>query len=160
MNRIADHPEDFGPYLDRDRSDPGYEKIQEHLQVCAECRKEVDALRSVDILFRNPEAEIEVPPFQWQRIATRMQTRPAAGFLARYRLLARPWKAALATFVLGAAIMTGLQIQRGYADQQLLRAISRYAAAEQQRLGANENPFRTSLGAYHTDETNPFAVRR
>jgi anti-sigma factor RsiW len=160
MNRTSGHPEDFGPYLDRDCSGPGHEEVREHLQECAECRKEIDALRRVDALFRSPETEIEVPSFQWQRIAARMTTPRTAGLPALFHHLARPWKMALATLGIGAAIMTGLQVQKGFEERQLLRTISRYAANEQQRMGAKKNPFPSPTGAYHSDENNPFAVRR
>jgi anti-sigma factor RsiW len=162
MNQAVEHPEDFSPFLDRDFSDPKYEEIRKHVDGCARCREEIRGWQSLDALFRTEEATIDVPPFQWRRIAIQLQTPVPAGMLDRFRawmqLRRLAWSAALATLVLGALTFTGLEYQNNLEEKQLLLAISESAAVEEQRAAAAENPFRTAAAA--NDNSNPFAVRR
>jgi hypothetical protein len=52
VNRISGHPKDFCPYLDRDSSDPKYEEIRRHLDVCVPCRAPVGILARLQPLFQ------------------------------------------------------------------------------------------------------------
>ena len=157
MNRIEGHPEDFGPYLDRDFSDRKYEEIRKHLETCVRCRNEVRDWQSFDSMFRSADADIEVPSFQWQRIAARLQAPAPSGILARLRPLLQPWKLAwnvtLATILLGAVIFSGLEYRKNFEEKQLLLAITRYAQEEGQRIVADDNPF----GTVAAERDNPFA---
>ena len=157
MKTMNDHPEDFCPYLDRDSSSQKYEEIRRHLESCVRCRDEVRYWQSFDSTFRSADADIEVPPFQWQRIAMRLRTPAPAGILARLRPLFQPWKLAwnvtLATILLGAVIVSGLEYRKNTEEKQLLFAIAQYAQEEGQRTLANDNPFR----AVAADRDNPFA---
>jgi hypothetical protein len=157
VNRVSGHPEDFGPYLDRDSSDPKYEEIRRHLDACVPCQDELRNWQSFDSTFRSGAAEIEVPPFQWQRIAAQIQTPTPIGILARLRPLFQPWKLAwnvtLATILLGAVIFSGIEYRKDFEEKQLLLAITRYSQEEGERIAADGNPFQTA-GA---ERNNPFA---
>ena len=142
MNKVMKHPEDFGPFLNRDLSDPECEEIRLHLEDCSQCRDEVATWRSMDTLFRGVQTEIEVPPFQWQRIAARLQAPAQMDLPARLLLLLRPWKVtlrvSLATLVFGAAILTALVYQKNNEERQLLSSVRQYAAALEQKTGAKK----------------------
>ena len=157
MNRVSGHPEDFCPYLDRDSSSPKYEEIRQHLENCVQCQDEVRHWQSLDSMFRSADADIEVPPFQWQRIAARLRTPAPAGIMDRLRPLFQPWKLAwnvtLATILLGAVIFSGLEYRKNFEEKQLLLAITRYAQEEGQRIVADGNPF----GTVAAERDNPFA---
>jgi anti-sigma factor RsiW len=164
MNRLTGHPDDLSPYLDHDSLDPRCKEIELHLDTCSQCRNELHRGQSMEALFRAGRDEIEVPPFQWQRIAAQLQTPLPLNSFARVRLLPWPWKPAwnvtLAAVILSVALLAGLEYHKNYEEKQLLLAVSRYAAAEQLRLGSEENPFRTATISDRTDESNPFAIRR
>jgi len=157
VNRVSSHPEDFCPYLDRDSSDPKYEEIRRHLDVCVPCHDEVRNWQSFDSIFRSDAAEIEAPPFQWQRIAARIQPPVPVGILARIRPLFQPWKLAwnvtLATIFLGAVIFSGIEYRNSFEEKQLLLAITRYAEETGSRIAADGNPFQTAAA----EHDNPFA---
>ena len=157
MNTLNGHPEDFSPYLDRDFSSRKYEEIRQHLENCVQCQDEVRNWQSFDSMFRSANADIEVPPFQWQRISARLRTPAPAGILARLRPLFQPWKLAwnvtLATILLGAVIFSGLEYRKSFEEKQLLLVIARYAQEEGQRIVADDNPFR----AVAVERDNPFA---
>ena len=156
MNRDAGHPENFSPYLDKDVLDPKHEEIRLHLSECSRCRDEVGRWQSVEAMFRSGESEIELPPFQWQRIAAQLREPAPTGILARFRSSLRPWKFAwntgLATLALGIALMTGFQFYRIMETKELLLAVTRYANEEGERIGADGNPFRLAAAS----ESNPF----
>ena len=156
MNQNLNHPENFGPLIDRDLSDPLYEEIAGHLNECAGCRQELHNWQSVDALFRSADPGIDVPPFQWQRIAAQLREPAPTGILARFRSSLRPWKFAwntgLATLALGIALMTGFQFYRIMETKELLLAVTRYANEEGERIGADGNPFRLAAAS----ESNPF----
>ena len=163
MNKRTDHPDDLSPYLDHDSLDPRCKEIEIHLDTCSRCRDELRTWQSVDALIRTNGDRIDVPPFQWQRIAAQLQTPLPMSLLARFRLLLQPWKPAwnvTAAVILSVALLTGLEYHKNYEEKQLLLAVSRYAAAEQLKLGSEENPFRTATISDRADESNPFAVRR
>ncbi len=157
MNRDTGHPEDFSPYLDKDVLDPKHEEIRLHLSECSRCRDEVRRWQSVEAMFRSGESEIELPPFQWQRIAARLQPQPPLGLLARFQLQSRPWKLAwnmtLGTLLLGAMIVSGLEYRKYSEEKQLLLAVAQYAKEEGRRIAEDGNPFRIATAA----ENNPFA---
>jgi anti-sigma factor RsiW len=156
MKRVLTHPENFCSYLDHDTSDSGYEQIRAHLDECPMCREEVKGWESVDAWFRSGEFSIEVPPFQWQRIAARLQEPEPVGLLARLRTLFHPWKltwnVALGSLVLAGMILGGLEYRRNAEEKQLLLAVTRYVAEEGARIGAEENPFRVAATS-----DNPFS---
>ncbi len=159
MESNTRHPEDFSPYLDKDVLDPRHEEIRVHLSECSRCRDEVRKWQSVDALFRSAESEIELPPFQWQRIASRLRLQPRLSPLARLRAQVRPWNlawsTALGVLFLGAVIVSGLEYRKYSEEKQLLLAVTRYAAEEAERIAADGNPFKISAAA----EDNPFAER-
>jgi anti-sigma factor RsiW len=156
VRETKEHPEDFGPYLQGEASDPKFQEVRAHAEECARCQDEVRMWKSVDELFRSPESEIPVPPFQWQRIQARMQASAPAGLAGRLPLVFRRWKpawsGALVTLALGTMIVTGIGIRKSLEERQLLLAITQYAQEESRRIAADENPFRVPTGS----EQGPF----
>ena len=73
MARDNNHPKDLSPYLDNDYSDKEYNRIQAHLSECSHCREELESIQQMEALFRAPEIQIEPSPFQWTRIAARLE---------------------------------------------------------------------------------------
>jgi anti-sigma factor RsiW len=156
MKRVLTHPENFCSYLDRDTSDSGYQQIRAHLDECPQCREELKSWESIDAWFRSGESSIIVPPFQWQRIAARLQEPEPAGWLLHLRTLMRPWRLtwnlALGSLVLTGMILGGIEYRRNTEEKELLLAVTRYVAEEGARIGAEENPFRVA-----TTANNPFS---
>ena len=154
MKRGNPHIEDFGPVLSRQDADPEYPEIRRHLDHCQECRDELKNWQVLDELFRSEQAE--VPPFQWQRIAARLQEDRNAARLPRLVSLLRNWRPAwniaLGTAVIAAVIFSGVEYSRNVQEKQLLLAVTRYAQEEGVRISADGNPFRTGAAA----ENNPF----
>jgi hypothetical protein len=157
VNKAGDHPENFGPYLDRVSTDPECEEIRHHTVGCIRCQDEVRNWQSLDALFRSRQDEIEVPPFQWQRIAAQIRQPAPAGVLARFALFFKPqklvWNAVLATFLLGAVIFAGIEYLKNTEEKMYLLAITRYATVEIKQVTADGNPFQTASASYD----NPFA---
>jgi anti-sigma factor RsiW len=162
MKDTFNHPADFSAYLDRDTSDSRYDEIRGHIERCARCRDEVGILQSMDAMFRSAD-RVEVPSFQWQRIAAQIQAGPSDRLAPLWRLLEfrKPvWSAAVATLVLVVALMAGLSYHKNSEQKQLLIAISRYVSVAESKTGPEENPFQVQIVADHTNERNPFDVRR
>jgi anti-sigma factor RsiW len=163
MNGKSSHPVDFSPYVDRDLTDSRYEEIRAHIQECGRCRDEVKNWQSLDGVFRSAD-QISVPPFQWQRIAAALQPEPRAAFFPGLRALLNfrkpAWSMALATMVLAVAVWTGLVYRKNNEQSQVLIAISQYQLVGDSKLGQEENPFQIPQVTNHTNESNPFAVRR
>src|SRR5439155_253989 len=67
------HPEDLSPFVYGRRDHEEHAAICAHLELCAQCRAEVEEWRSLTALFRSPELEIDVSPGQWRRIAERLE---------------------------------------------------------------------------------------
>jgi len=157
MTQGSVHPNDFGPYIDGEVSDARYGEISAHLDACPDCRREAADWRSLDALVRSGAERIEVPPFQWARIAARLESPAPAGWWPRFRSPGRPWnralQAGLATLVLGGALITVFQYYRTMETRQLLLAVTRYAEEESLRISADGNPFRLAAAS----EDNPFA---
>src|SRR5881409_2531327 len=118
MSDPSRHPEDFGPYLDGDFADSRYQEIKNHLNSCHRCAEELKVWREMDSLFRAPELSLDVPPFQWPRIAARLQQRKQVPVRQQWvRLLfARPspalWSVAAALVLVSAALLGGLEHRR------------------------------------------------
>jgi|RhiMethySRZTD1v2_1073278.scaffolds.fasta_scaffold850571_2 anti-sigma factor RsiW len=155
MSSNLRHPEDFSSYLDRDFSDQRYEEIRAHLEICPKCREELEIWRNIDAAFRSPELELEVPPFLWQRIASRINGPSVprgwrvwtAGFgLTRGSLISR---AALALGTVLAITWAGNRIVRYRADAQI-RAMITHSQPEWKA----ENPFERLVD--DDTEENPF----
>lgn len=161
------------PYLDGETADKGYRAIQRHLDGCQECQAEIRTLKSLDSLIRLPEFELEVPPYQWQRIRARIMEDPVApnwrGWLVA---VLKPSKLAvsitMSLLLIFGMVFFGWEYRRHLTEDQLL-AIASYSETERQRVGQAENPFRTYSDA-PSDENpftrfqtpiagNPFAVR-
>jgi hypothetical protein len=163
MNSSHCDPIDFSIHLDQDTSDSRYREISAHLAECTRCRDEAKNWSSIDDLFRG-EDRIEVPPFQWQRIAAQMKTNTNSNMRRHFRLPLPNWKPvwslALAAIVMIVAVWSGLEYRRYGEEKQLLLAISRYASVEQSQTGPDENPFRIPNAADYANESNPFAARR
>jgi anti-sigma factor RsiW len=156
MKRVLTHPEDFCSFLDQDTSDPAYEQIRAHLSGCPQCREDVKGWESIDAWFRSGESTIEVPPFQWRRIAARLQEPQPVGWLVRLRTMLRPWRPAwnvtVGSLVLAGMILGGLEYRRINEEKQLLLAVTRYVAEEGARIGTDGNPFRVAATS-----DNPFS---
>jgi anti-sigma factor RsiW len=146
------HPEDFGPYLDRDFSDNRYGEIAEHIKACRTCTEEIRSWQTIEGMFRDADLEIEVPAFQWARIKAQLAVPApaprAAGWLRS--LFGRPGWAAAAGLLVCALTLTGVGYQK-FAERSQLRDLAQFSVGERQRLVKAENPFRSD------DESNPFA---
>jgi len=68
MSYKEEHPQDLLLFLDWNEADERYEEVRQHVESCVHCSEEVKIWRSLDDMFRSPDQEIDVPPFQWQRI--------------------------------------------------------------------------------------------
>jgi anti-sigma factor RsiW len=159
MRDIGRHPANLVPFLDGDLADPGYEKIRLHLDECEECRRECEAWRQAEKLVRAHAPRIEVPPFEWRRIAARLdEKKSGAGWFARFAGSVRAhrlaWNAALGTLLIAAITASGLEFRR-HARDQVLVPIMAYAASETARLGSAGNPFQAYVDA--ASDENPFA---
>lgn len=161
------------PYLDGQTADKGYRAIQQHLDSCQECQAEIRTLKSLDSMFRLPEFEIQVPPYQWQRIRARLAGNAVErGWRGWLVAMLKPSKLAFSMttsilLIFGMAFF-GWEYRRHLAEDQFL-AIAAYSETERQRIGHAENPFR-SYATAPSDENpftrfqtpiagNPFAVR-
>lgn len=160
MKSAMEHPEDFSLYLDGETADPGYEEIRLHLETCARCREEVRNWRSLDSMFRSDESAIEVPPWQWQRIAAHLEAPLPAGRLAGIGRIFRPWSFAwnltLTSLLLAGMLIGGMEYRNTLEERQLLLAVTNYAANEGQRIAAEGNPFRDR----NVTTDNPFSQAR
>lgn len=142
------HLEDMSPYLDRDISDPRYAEIEAHLAACRECREEERDWRSMEAAFRTADLDLEVPPFQWQRIVARIQSGPSvvdwrhrlASFI-RFALPTRRAVVAFAAFVAVVSLAT-FEYWKTRSEQRILAEIARYDA-EWHTQFPSENPFRS-----------------
>lgn len=175
MSAQGEHPQDFTPYLDRDCLDKRYDEIRMHLETCPDCRSEVEVWRSVDRVFRAPELEIDIPPFQWRQIRVRLESHEApAGWLERLAEQLKPralaWKVAFVTSIVAVIVFSGLQYHGQLIDKQLV-ALTHYSQSEKLRLAGVENPFRRYGVTERTENpftsllesgsnTNPFIIRR
>jgi anti-sigma factor RsiW len=145
MSQTPNHPPNLIPYLDGSLADKEYQEVKRHVESCAQCKEEVRIWESLDGMFRSPELEIEVPPFQWQRIQSGLTaSRPVANNWERFFALLRPrqnaWKAALAVMIIGIVSLSGWQYHR--VDQRnQLRALADFSQSESQRLSEARNPF-------------------
>lgn len=157
MKALVQHPEDLTPFLNGEITDPGYLEIKSHLDGCAQCRSEVEKWRSFDALFRSEDEELEVPHFQWQRIAAHLRDPIPAIKPAGLSRFFQPWKLAwnltLATLVLTGVLFTGFEYRKNLEEKQLLLAVTDYAMGEGQRVGSGNNPFRLA----NAPDNNPFS---
>jgi anti-sigma factor RsiW len=148
------HPEDFNCYLDSDFSDSRYEEIRAHLEGCAKCREELEIWRGIEAAFRSPELDIEVPPFLWQRIASRISAAPGRqGWRERIRALALPrsmaWTGVAAVALVLLLTFTGVRFAKFRADSRILSMIE-----ESKPEWKVENPFQRLVD--ETTDENPF----
>jgi anti-sigma factor RsiW len=148
------HPEDFTCYLDRDFSDSRYEEIRAHLEGCAKCREELEIWRGIEAAFRSPELDIEVPPFLWQRIASRINTPPERqGWRKRITALALPrsmvWRGVAAVGLALVLTLTGVRFAKYRADSRILSMIG-----DSEPEWKVENPFQRLVE--EATEENPF----
>jgi anti-sigma factor RsiW len=148
------HPEDFTCYLDRDFSDNQYEEIRAHLEGCAKCREELEIWRGIEAAFRSPELDIEVPPFLWQRIASRITTPPERqGWRKRITALALPrsmvWRGVAAVGLALVLTLTGVRFAKYRADSRILSMIG-----DSEPEWKVENPFQRLVE--EATEENPF----
>jgi anti-sigma factor RsiW len=168
----VEHPEDFSPYLDGETKDRRYGEIRRHLESCPECRREIEIWHSLDDLFRAPEAQIDVPPYQWTRIEAQLQSRKPGFFGSLDRFLSAhrlAWGTALAALLMVAVTVSGVGYRR-YQTQRDLAALSHFSESETRRIHSAENPFRSLVGGisdenpfsrFHTTEDeNPFSFRQ
>lgn len=174
MKTFEKHPEDLSPYLDRDHSDKRYSEIQAHLAQCAQCRDEVRIWETSAVMLRAPEAQIEVPHFQWQRILARLESpKPtmlwhARAFLQAHQRLA--WSAVMGLLLIAITTLSGLWYQNRQSEQHILALIVE-SEVQWHREALRENPFRLSTPSvrsqnpferfqYPMTKVNPFALRR
>jgi anti-sigma factor RsiW len=153
----TEHPEDFSPYLDGDRDDRRYEHIRDHLAACPECRRELQIWSSLDDLFRTPDTQIEVPPFQWSRIEAQLQSRqpvPTGWWRPLLQSHRFALSAALTVLLLVAVTLSGVGYRR-HMESRDLAALSVFSESEIRRIESAGNPFR-SLVVDRSDE-NPFS---
>jgi len=163
------HPEDLTPLVAGRREHPEYGVLRAHVDGCTECRGEVEELRQLSDLFRAPELEIEVPAYQWTRIAARLESERRTPLA---RLASWLWPvvsqnrlaysvAMLAVFAV--VISAGGLYYRAYSEHQQILSALRASGSETRRV---ENPFeaylRTESGQNPfdkaTESSNPFAV--
>lgn len=154
MSLNVRHPEDFNCYLDRDFSDSRYEEIRVHLEGCAKCREELEIWRGIDAAFRSPKLDIEVPPFLWQRIASRITTPPKRQrWRERITALALPrsmvWKGVAAVGLVLVMTLTGVRFAKYRADLRILSMIG-----DSKPEWKVENPFQRLVE--EPTEENPF----
>ncbi|MFH1575045.1 MAG: hypothetical protein ABIG68_13765 [Acidobacteriota bacterium] len=158
MKEKSGHPEDLRPYLDANVSHPEFEGLRAHIESCGHCLEEARTWRTLNGLVRAHAPEIEVPPFQWQRIAARLSERPRPSrfvqLLASLRVHRLAWNAAVGAVLVAAITISGLEIHQ-YRQERALTPIAVYSEAEGRRLLSAENPFRGFVEAA-TDQ-NPFA---
>jgi anti-sigma factor RsiW len=148
------HPEDFNCYLDRDFSDSRYEEIRAHLEGCAKCREEIEIWRGIEAAVRSPELDIEVPPYLWQRIASRINTPPGRqGWREWITALALPrsmvWRVVAAVGLVLVLTLTGIRFAKYRADSRILSMIG--DAKPEWKV---ENPFQRLVE--EVTEENPF----
>lgn len=152
MSDTSRHPEDFSPYLDKDLEDSRYQEIENHLNSCRQCAEELNVWQKTDSLFRAPELVLDVPPFQWSRIAARLQEPVQVPVRQRWlRLLfARPaiWGIAAAVVFVSAALLGGLEYRRKENREKMLAHILTTPGEQA------SNPFREYLAL--KTENNPF----
>jgi len=170
MDSTAKHPDDFGPYLDGDAGDRRYEEIRHHLDGCRKCREEIRIWHSLDDLFRNPEAQIEVPPFQWTRIEAQLEARKP-GIMGRLNRLLQSrrlaWSAAFTLVLIAAVTFSGVGYRR-HLEKRDFAALAVFNESETRRISEAENPFRALLGGapdvnpfrrfQNTEDNNPFSI--
>ncbi len=167
-----EHPKELFLLIDRASDDKEYEAVRKHVESCPECREEVRAAQGFEGMFRTGNFEIEVPPFQWERIRARLETyRPATGWRDRICEALIPRRAAfkyalgiLLTVVVG---LSGFEYYR-YNERTRLAAFMSYYEAQRPRIESADNPFRAYLTAQNQnpfakvqipeDRMNPFAV--
>jgi len=145
MNRRVEHPPNLMPLLDGSPADKEYREIQQHVKSCAQCQGEFRIWESLDGLVRSPELEIEVPPFQWQRIHSGLTaSQPATGW-KRFLVLATSRRFALratvATLVIVIVAMYGWQYYYKFDRMNLLKTLAAFSQSESIRLSAAKNPF-------------------
>jgi hypothetical protein len=172
MKVTGNHPDNLTLLIDRDKADKRYDEIAAHIESCHECREEIQIIKSVDALFRSPEFEIEVPPFQWERIRERLEEhQPAMGWWEQVCEAVKPqrpaWTYALGILLAVVLSLSGLEYYSNIEARQFL-AIATYSESERQRIESADNPFRGLLAAENEnpftrfqipdDRTNPFAV--
>ena len=174
MKEANQHPEDFGACLDIASADPRREEIGRHLERCRECRDELGRWRAAEALFRLPELELEVPPFQWQRIQARLEAVDARAERPNpiwVWLRPRALGFGMAVPVLFFALITAAGLQyRNHVENEQLAALKAYSEGVQYSLRTAGNPFRGAVPGdasgenpftpYQTeDRSNPFLMR-
>jgi len=158
MNRRMEHPPNLMSLLNGNPADKECQEIKRHVESCAQCKEEIRIWESLDDLVRSPDLEIEVPPFQWQRIQSRLAaSKPAASGWTSFLGLTRPrtvaWKAAAAALVMGIAALFGWHYYYKVDQINKLQALAAFSQSENLRLSAAKNPF-TAFGMSAIE--NPF----
>jgi hypothetical protein len=159
MRMTGSHPEDFSPYLDGDTSDFRYLELKRHLDSCPACANEIKEWQSFEAACKTPEFELEVPPFQWQRIQSRLEQEnpePASfkrwiGWLLRPQILYRGAMASLLGLVF---LYSGFEY-RLYVKTNQMKDLAAFSALEHARLQAAYNPFSDLTNDSYSQ--NPFA---
>lgn len=146
MNPRVEHPPNLTPFLDGSPADKDYQEVKAHVESCSHCQEEIRIWESIDNIFRSPELEIEVPPFQWQRIQSRLtSSRPVASGWKRFSAFAGPrqlaWKAAVAVLVMGIVSILGWQYYYRVGQISQLESLAAFSQSESLRLSAANNPF-------------------
>jgi len=148
MNRRVEHPPNLMPFMDGSAADKEYEEIKRHVESCAQCKEEIRIWESLDNMIRSPKLEIEVSPFQWQRIQSRLTaSRQEANSWKRFFALTKPrqvvWKAAVAVLIVSIVSLSGWQYlyKAGRASQ--LKELAAFSQSESLRLSVAKNPFST-----------------
>jgi len=117
------------------------------------------AWEAVDALFRVPEGELEVPPFQWQRIRALIEdgrARPPFSLRLRDWLVLRAFAmgAAVSLLLFGMVTLAGLQY-RSHMVREHMAELKVYSERATRQLVEAGNPFR--LGQQGEGEVaNPF----
>jgi anti-sigma factor RsiW len=156
MSDRPGHPEDWSPYLDGEVSDERYSGLREHLEGCESCRKYVSGAERLDSLFRSPELEIEVPPFQWTRIQAAIESLQVPRKRSLFEFLRIPrtvWATGLASLALFGAVV-GRVTYRQIADARRLAEVTRYSEKMRAETAENANPFSAYL---QQEPANPFS---
>lgn len=102
----------LGPYLEGDLTPGARRRLEAHLEHCAACRAELDALRRTVALLRELPAEAP-PPGLAERVVARVQDAPhpgLGGWLARHAGLVTTAVPLAAGLVLAVVLLPRLQV--------------------------------------------------
>jgi hypothetical protein len=146
MNHRVEHPPNLAALLDGSPADKEFQEVKQHVESCIQCQEEVRIWESLDDLVRSPELEIDVPPFQWQRIRSRLtESSPKVMGWQRFIALAKPrqvaLKSAFAVLLIAVASLSVRQYYNRIGQINQLKTLADFSQSESLRLSEAKNPF-------------------